>query len=403
MRAQPAHKHSLGTLAGTRVLDLTRVWAGPLATRILADFGAQVVKVGDPRVAYDRSAGTFNKLNRSKTSLALRLDQPEGQDIFKKLVRVSDVVVENFRPRVMKNFGLTYDVLRAEKPDLIMVSMSGFGAQGAYAEYPAFGPSVEAMTGIDSLMGYPDGPPMGSAIAYPDPVAALNGASAIMTALWHRRQTGRGQLVDLSLAEGPVCQIGEFLLASSHGKSPPARIGSSHPDFAPYGCYAAAGEDRWIAVCVTTEAHWRSLCEVMGRPELRGDRRFSNAAARRQHRQEVDALVAGWTSTQESESLMEVLQGRGIPAGAVLDAKDLLGDPHLNERGFFVEISEPDIGLIRYPGQAIRMSAEPAADWKASPRLGEHSRHILGELLRLDERRIGVLEAKGIVGCWSAE
>lgn len=403
MCAQPAYKRSLRTLAGTRVLDLTRVWAGPLATRMLADFGAQVVKVGDPRVAFDRSTGTFNKLNRSKTSLALRLDQPEGQDIFKMLVRVSDVVVENFRPRVMKNFDLTYDVLRAEKADLIMVSMPGFGTEGAYADYPAFGPSVEAMTGINILMGYPGGPPMGSAIAYPDPVAALNAAGAIMTALWHRRQTGRGQLIDLSLAEGPVCQIGEFLLASSHGKNPPARTGSSNPDHAPYGCYPAAGEDRWIAVCITTEAHWRSLCEVMGRPELREDPRFSSAAARCQHRQEVDALVAGWTSTQESDSLMEILQRRGIPAGAVLDARDMLRDPHLNERRFFAEITEPDIGLMRYPGQAIRMSAEPTADWKASPRLGEHSRGILGELLRLDERTIGVLEAKGIVGCWSAE
>ena len=176
---------------------------------MLGDFGAEVVKIGDPRAPSGREGGINNKLNRNKQGLALRLDEAAGKQLFLDLVSVSDVVVENFRPRVMRNFGLTYDVLRGVRPDLIMCSMPGFGTEGEYAEYPAFGPSVETMTGITSLMGYPGGPPQTSAIAYPDAVAGMNSVGAIMTALWHRRRTGHGQFIDLALSEGPVCQIGE--------------------------------------------------------------------------------------------------------------------------------------------------------------------------------------------------
>ena len=202
-------------LKDVRVLDLTRVWAGPLGTRILGDFGAEVIKISDPRVPIDRLSGTNNKLNRNKVNLALRLDHEEGRELFLELVATSDVVVENFRPRVMRNFDLTYERLRKVRPDIVMCSMPGFGTTGEYADYPAFGPSVEAMTGLPSMMGYEGGEPRTSALAFPDPVAGLNATAAIMTALHHRRQTGEGQFIDLALTEGPICQIGEYVAAYS--------------------------------------------------------------------------------------------------------------------------------------------------------------------------------------------
>ena len=231
-------------LADIRILDLTRVWAGPLATRILGDFGADVIKISDPRVPIDRLGGTNNKLNRNKPNLALRLDHDSGRDAFLELVKTADVVVENFRPRVMRNFNLTYKDLRAVRPDIIMCSMPGYGTTGKYADYPAFGPSVEAMTGIPSMMGYEGGPPRTSSLAFPDPVSALNSVAAIMTALNHRRRTGQGQFIDLALIEGPICQIGEFIAAHSRTGIQPPRVGNSHPHHAPYGVYPIARRRR---------------------------------------------------------------------------------------------------------------------------------------------------------------
>ena len=392
-----------GILSNVRILDLTRVWSGPLATRMLADFGAQVIKIGDPRVPVARTSGLFNKLNRNKLSLALLLDNPSGKDIFMRLVEISDVVVENFRPRVMVNFGLTYDALREIKPDIIMMAMSGFGSSGEYADFPAFGSSVETMTGITSLMGYPGGAPMTSAVAYPDPIAALNGASALMTALWQRKRSGRGQLIDLALSEGPVTQIGEFILAYSRNKKQPELVGNGHDKFAPYGCYPSNGEDKWITICVQSEKQWQALCGIMSSPAWASGGKFSDQQSRHEHRDELDTLVGEWTLKHEAQALMRLLQERGIAAGAVVNAKELLEDPHLNERGYFAEIDEPDIGNIRYPGQAIRMSATPLLDWKPAPRLGEHSRRILEDLLQLSEDIIYELEAQGVVGSWPAE
>ena len=389
-----------GPLHKVRVLDLTRVWSGPLATRMLADFGAHVVKISDPRSPVVRTSGTNNKLNRNKLGIALRLDESGGREAFLDLVSVSDVVVENYTPRVMRNFDLGYDKLRSVRPDLVMCSMPGFGTQGPFAEYPAFGPSVEAMTGMTSLMGYPDGPPMMSSIAYPDPVAALNAATAIMTALWHRRTTGQGQLIDLALSEGPVCQLGEQIVQFSRTGVQPPRVGNTHPEHAPYGCYPAAGDDQWIAICVTSDDQWDSIRRLMGEPEWAMSAELNHDAGRVSHRAELDDALGGWTSSQEPRELAASLQARGIAAGPVLNNRQLLDDPHLSERGFFVEIEEPDLGVKRYPGQAIRLSANAAGDWTPSPRLGEHTREVLADLLGLSDEHINGLEAREDIGVW---
>ena len=389
-----------GLLDGVRVLDLTRVWAGPLATRILADFGAHVIKISDPRVPIDRTFGTNNKLNRNKPYLALRLDTSEGRSLFLELTAISDIVIESFRPRVMANFDLGYDALKDVRPDLIMCALSGYGSKGEYAEYPAYGSSVESVTGIPSLMGYRGGPPMPSCIAFPDPAAALNAVGALLTALRHKSKTSEGQFIDLALSEGPVCQIGEFIAASRHGDGQPERLANSHYKWAPHGVYPASGEDRWIAIAITNEEQWRALCESMGRPDLATEGRFCSESARKANEHVLDRTISEWTRRNDNAEIMNKLQSLGIPAGAVHNGRDLLDDPHLSERGFFVELDEPDVGPKRYPGQAIRIAGLDPGRWKPSARLGEHTYDILNGLLGLTGSAISSLEGKGVVGTY---
>jgi len=393
--AQTRAESEPAILSDLRVLDLTRVWAGPLATRILGDFGAEVIKISDPRVPLDRRGGTNNKLNRNKPSLALRLDQEEGREIFLELVAASDLVVENFRPRVMRNFGLTYEDLRRARPDIVMCSMSGFGATGAYRDYPAFGPSVEAMTGLPSMMGYAGGPPRTSSLAFPDLVAALNGVAAIAVALRHRRLTGEGQFIDLALNEGPICQIGEYIAAHSRTGAQPPRAGNAHPDGAPCGAYPAAGDDEWVAVCVSSDEEWSRLRALLAADGV-------DAPARRDA-QTADAALSRWTRRRDAGEVSSALQKIGVAAGRASKNWQLLADPHLNARGFFVEIEEPDVGAKKYPGQPIRSASLRISDWKPSARLGEHTERVLSALLGKDPARIGRLEAREVIGLFHEE
>ena len=372
-----------GLLNGVRVIDLTRVWAGPLVARILADFGAHVVKVSDPRTPTDRTRGVDNKHNRNKDSLALRLDLPKGRDAFLELAAVSDIVIESFRPHVMNNFKLDYESLRRVRPDIIMCSISGYGSQGAVAEFPAYGTSVESITGVPSLMGYEGEMPMTSGIAYPDPVTGMNAAAAIMTALRHRTSTGQGQFIDLALAEGPVCQIGEYIGAYTHNGTQPARSGNSHYKHAPHGVYPCLGDDRWLAIAVTCEEQWHALCRVMGALRLLYDGRFRDEVVRKTNEAALNDIISSWTEQRDAIETMHALQGVGVPAGAVHRSIDMLNDPHLRERDFFVTLDEKDVGRKTYPGQAIITDGLPKQNWRASVPLGEHNEFVLCDLLGL--------------------
>ena len=377
----PVHPCNSPLLSGIRVIDLTRVWAGPLVARILADFGAHVVKVSDPRIPIDRTRGVDNKHNRNKDSLTLRLDLQEGRDAFLELASVSDIVIESFRPHVMRNFRLDYEPLRQVRPDIIMCSISGYGSEGAAAEFPAYGTSVESITGIPSLMGYTGEMPMTSGIAYPDPVTGMNALAAIMTALRHRTVTGQGQFIDIALAEGPVCQIGEFIGAYAHNGEQPERKGNSDYKHAPHGVYRCKGDDRWLAIAVTCEEQWRALCGVMGKPGLAEDRRFSNEAARKENESALNGIIASWTRERDAVEMMCELQAAVVPAGAVHRSVDMLDDPHLRGRDFFVTLDEPDVGRKTYPGQAIIAEGLPKQFWRPSAPLGAHNESIMNNLL----------------------
>lgn len=392
-------------LAGVRVLDFTRVWSGPLCTRILADLGAEVIKIeaplpaGAPPAAGNaaRAGPGFAKLNRNKLGVAVDLRLPAGRDLVRGLVAKSDVLVENFSVRVMPNFGLSYDDLRAINPRLVMLAMPGFGAVGPYRDYMAYGPAIEPMTGLDSLLGYPGGPPMVSAIAYPDAVAGVTAACAILVALAHQRRTGTGQFIDLSQLEATTDLIGEYLLAYQLTGEPPPRLGNAHPRWAPHGTYPCRGEDAWVSLAVRSDADWENFCRATGRADLGRDPDYAGALGRRRHRDRLDVEITAWTRDRDKFEVMETLQRAGVPAGAVLDAAELLENAQLAHRGFYVEARGRDRESFLMPGTPIVVDGIRRQDWQMAPALGEHNHQVLQDVLGLSADEIAHLGATGVL------
>lgn len=402
-------------LEGVRVIDLTRVWSGPLATRTLADLGAEVIKVEAPNARPSpaplssqhssaqpttpvRMQGTFNKLNRNKLSVVLDLKRPEGVEVFLRLVSVSDVVIENYSASVMGNLGLDYERLCEVNPAIIMVSMPGFGTPGPYANYPALGPAIEPMTGITSLMGYQGGPPYVTSVGYPDPIGGIQAVVSVMTALWNRSRTGKGMRVDLSQVEATTALLGEFFVAFQLTGRLPQRMGNRHPYFAPQGCYPCRGDDKWVTLTVRSDAEWKGLCQAMGRPELASDPRLQSAEGRQRHHDEIDSIIAGWTGNLMHTEAMQILQEHGVPSGAVLNAPELLADPNLNSRGFFLPITEHEAGTFPYPGLPITVDGSRPDRRQPAPLFGQHNHHVLCGLLGLSETELSDLESRGVIG-----
>ena len=385
-------------LSDIRVIDMTRVWAGPLGGRIFADFGAHVIRVSDPRSAEQGLGLVDRELNRNKPNLAVRLDTDEGRDIFLELVAVSDVVVENFRPRVMPNLGLDYDSLCAANPGVVLCSMSGFGATGPYATYPSLGTAAEAQSGIVSMLGYPGELPLPTGIAYADPLSGLNMVAAVMNALTHKRETGLGQFIDHSLADSPVAVLGEYVAVSSVTGSTPRPSGNRAGGHAPSRAYAAAGEDNWVAVSVTSDDEWRALRRALGDPESMDSREYATAKGRRTHEAEIDAAIEAWMRDKDAVDAMERLQAAGVPAGRVAKNHDVLSDPHLGARGLFVQLDEPEFGPKRYPGIPIPGNSLDERHWKPASEIGQDSTAVLGELLGYGGERLERLQRDGIVG-----
>ncbi|MEC9366699.1 MAG: CoA transferase [Chloroflexota bacterium] len=369
-----------GSLSGLRILDLTRVWAGPLATRIYGDYGADVIKISDPRVPLVTENGLNSKLNRNKRNIGLRLDKSEGRQIFLELTSISDLVIENFRPRVMRNLDLTYETLLEVNPHIIMCSMPGFGLEGPYAEYPAFGTTAEALAGIPGLIGYDDSLPISSGIAYGDPVSGLNAVGILLTALRQRNITGSGQFIDIALAASPACNLGEFFGATSSNGYQPVINGNKSIDYCPHGAYRVKGDDVWVAISVTDETSWKALVKIVDDSDLESEKYFS--FTNRKHDEAfIDRQLSDWFISQEANEVMVQLQKAGISAGAVLNNRQLLSDPHLNERGFFVDMDEPRFGIKRYDGQSILGNHVDKSYWQTTKDVGESSEEILIELL----------------------
>jgi crotonobetainyl-CoA:carnitine CoA-transferase CaiB-like acyl-CoA transferase len=404
-----------GALAGTRVLDLTWVLAGPYATRILADHGAEVVKIEsrhrpdasrftaalhisrDPTRHPDTS-GYFNNFNRNKRSLALNLGRPEGVDLLRRLCRVSDVVIENFSAGVLARWGLDHAGLASLRPDIVLVSMAGLGQTGPSRDQVTYADAVMAMAGLTAQAGVPGRDPAGFTFGLGDMIAGAHAALGVLAALEHRDATGRGQHVDLSQVEAVAAQLGTAVLEATAAGRRPEPWGNRHPGMAPHGAFPCQGADRWCAIAVADAEQWRALCAAMARPGLAADPRFATLAARKTHEDLLDAEIASLTRQHAAEAVMARCQAAGVPAGVVQDARDLVEcDPQLRARGFYESATHPVAGTFLHEGVVARLAATPGHVWHAAPRLGEHTRELLTGLLELSDAEVDRYLAAGVL------
>jgi benzylsuccinate CoA-transferase BbsF subunit len=400
-------------LAGIRVVDLTQVFAGPTCTRILADLGADVVRFESPnRMDVTRNLITtdndgldhhwlrssyFTIRNTNKREMVLDLAKEEARDILRKLIAGADVVAESFTPRVMENFGLGYDTLRQLKPDIIMISLSGYGQSGPMRDFAGYGMGLEPASGVSSITGYEGGPPIRSGLSFTDPYSGFLGAGAVLTALQYRRRTGKGQYIDLSEQEAAIPIMGAALLEYQMNGRVPERRGNRSAWWAPQGCYPCAGDDRWCVIACRDDADFARMAEAMGHAEWTRDERFATVLARFEHHDALDEAISAWTSQRDHYEVMRTLQAAGVAAAAVLDGKEVLFDPQFRERGQFDVVDQPKLG--RRPVQkhlAAKFRRFDPKSERAAPLLGEHNEEVLRELgLGYDD--ITRLKAEGVI------
>jgi crotonobetainyl-CoA:carnitine CoA-transferase CaiB-like acyl-CoA transferase len=382
-------------LHNIRILDFSWVLAGPYATRLLADFGAEVIKV-QPLLsseADDRfSRGYYNTWNRNKLGITLNMDKPQGVALAKKLVKISDAVVENFTPRVMANWGLDYDNLKKLRPDIIMLSLSVMGQTGPRRDYVGFGPTVHAFSGLTWLTSFPGEPPAGLGFAYADHVAGLYASLALLGALAYRRRTGEGQYIDVSEVEAMASLLGDAIINGQEA----VPVGNKSFYAAPHNVYRCQGDDRWCAVAVFTDEAWRGFRRALGNPSWAEDEKFATLSGRLNHREELDRLVAAWTQQHTPEEVMARLQGNGVAAGVVQDARDLADDPQLRARDFFIELAHPEPGKTIADATPIKLSHTPARYHRA-PAPGQDNDHVYRRLLGLDEGEMAELRENGVI------
>lgn len=373
-----------------RVLDFTWVLAGPYATRLLADFGAEVIKV-QPLLSSETddafSRGYYNTWNRNKLGITLNLERPEGIELAKKLIKKCDAVVENFTPRVTANWGLDYRNLEKIKPDIIMVSLSLMGHTDFRRDYTGFGPTVHAFSGMTYLTSLPGQPPTGPGFSYADHVSALYASLGLLGALEHRRKTGEGQHVDIS----EVVAI-KSLLGNAAGKPEPS--GNNSEEAAPHDIYPCQGKERCCAMAVFTGEEWGGLKRALGNPDWALDKRYSTLAGRMKNRDELDSRITAWTKEHAVEEITAKLQENGVPAGTVQDAADIAGDPQLKSRKFFID--RPDIGRM-VDASPIKLS-EPQAEYNLpAPEPGRDNAYVYGKLLGLSKKEMASLKERGII------
>ncbi len=418
-------------LNGIRVVDLSRVFAMPYAGAYLADLGAEVIKVdccqaqfvdttrtlngpypdNDPGELYWERAGTFQTLNRGKRSITLDLRSGDAIGILKQLVSVSDIVLENFTPRVMQRFGLDYANLRAVKPDLIMVSNTGYGHSGPWSNFGAMATALAPTHGTGAFMGYLDPGPDGRlhdggipnkmGNSYTDFLASWTAQLAVIASLIHRSRTGKGMWVDLAMYQVGSSFIGEGILDFAFNGRRTRRMGNRDHTMSPHGCYPCLGQDEWVTIAVRDDRDWEACCQALGQPSLAGDSRFAHPTDRHGHQDELDEIISRWTSTQSQYQIMEALQSAGVPAGPVLNAKALLADPQYRARGFFQPADHADetgLGRKEYVGRGWSLSESLINPIRPAPMLGEANDYVLSRMLCLNDEEIQRLKDAGTVG-----
>ncbi len=413
-------------LKGIRVIDHGVVYTGTAATTMLADMGAEVIRVEsisrfpawtrgvvarppDPSFGYPESHPgerpwdrwyQLHATSRNKLGITLEMNQPRGAEIYKRLVAISDIIIENFSQGTMDRLGLGYDVLREAKPDIIMVSASGLGSVGPYQGYSTFGSNIDAFSGMMMLRGYPGDPPLmrDPSNVWADNVAAGTVAFAALAALYYRRKTGKGQYIDLSQAEAFIPQMGGTVLDYTINGKIPQATGNRDPGYAPQGCYRCKGQDMWVNISVVTQEQWLAFCRVLGNPEWSKAARLFSVSDRLLNHDELDVLIARWTMEHDRYEVMHLLQSAGIPAGPVLGPAGVYADPHLKERGFFREVTHREAGTHLYPGMCFKYDNTPVEIRIPAPCLGEHNDYVFGQLLGMTAQEIEQLKTENIIG-----
>jgi benzylsuccinate CoA-transferase BbsF subunit len=407
-------------LEGVRVVDMTWVWSGPYCCLLLGYLGADVVKIETSlrpcmtritppfpegkQVGPIAGGGTFAANNLRKRSVTLNLKTAGGLEAARKLISTSDVVVNNFAAGVMDHMGLGYEDLKKLRRDIILITMSGYGETGPYANYVAYGQAQAALSGFTKLTGYRGWPPKNCGYVHADPNAGTHGAFAILAALRYRSKTGAGQFIDMSQWEATLQLMGEGLMEYQiAGKEPGPNDGNRHPSMSPHGVFRCRDMDKehngakldmWVSIVAANEKHWVRLCEAMGQPHLAADPRFATLEARKQNEDALEEIITAWTRPRTAYEVTKTLQAVGVPAFTCNTNKDVFEDPNLNQRGFFVQIDHPTHGVHKYPGIPWSMSGTPGVIKGPAPLLGQHTEEILKEL-GYTERQVEELKKSG--------
>ena len=399
-------------LSGVRVLDFTWAWAGPFCTQTLAHLGAEVIRVestlrpcvtrmippfADNQPGPNR-AGYFNQYNQGKRSILLDLQKPEAVKLAFQLVKHCDVVADNFAAGVISKLGFSYEKLCEIKPDIIQISMSGYGQYGPFRRYVGYGPPASALSGQFWLTGYPGGDPSEIGVSYPDPNAGVMGAYAIIAALLHRDLTGEGQYIDQSQWEAVLVHMAEGLLEWDINHREPKRNGNHDRLMAPHETYKSTGDDdQWVSIAVGTEDEWRSLCQAIGQPALATDARFKSAELRKKNEAALDAIITAWTSGRSKWEAAETLQRAGVAAFPSMSNRDLGEDKALMERGYLVQLEHPEVGRRIHAGIPWKMTGTPTDIRHAAPARGADTDEVFKTLLGFSQQKIDELRQAEVI------
>ncbi len=407
-------------LTGYRVVDFGTAWAGPMAAQLLADLGAEVIKVesreridglrlGRPIVGDDIAGGdrglwpdlqpVFHGINRNKLSVTLNLKTEAGLDLVRRLIAASDVVMNNYSPGVLERLGLSYPDLCRLRPDIILVSMPSVGESGPLRDILAYAPIIQALSGLMSQVGYDGEEQLVGELQAPwsDVVAAMHAALAALAALRHRNLTGQGQFAEVAQLEATTSMLGEGILDYQMTGEVRPPSGNYDPDFAPHNNYRCAGDDQWVAIAARDDEEWAGLRRAMGDPAWASAERFSTKAGRLENISELDQQVSGWTGHLSAEEVVELLQGHGVAAMKVMNIEDQFADPHLQEREAYAEIEHPLVGIEWIYGMPWLLSGTPGGVRTPAPSLGEHNGYVLGELLGVPAADLQRMVEAGVV------
>lgn len=399
-----------GLLKGVKIADFSWALVGPITTNMFSVWGAEVIKIeGRSRPDSRRIAApfkdnipglnrscTFNPYNLGKLSVALNLAVPRGIEVAKKIVAWADIVVDNFAGTAMNRMGLGYEVLKKIKPDLIMLSSCPMGQTGSYPTARAIGAHLTALSGLQSIAGWPDQEPAGLD-SYTDFISPYFNAVAILAALDYHRRTGKGQYLDLSQYEDCIHFVGPQVLDYTVNGRVNPRVGNQHANAAPHNAYRCRGDDRWCTIAVFSDEQWRAFCGVIGNPPWTKDPKFQTLSARKQNESELDRRVEEWTINYSAEDVQNLMQKAGVGAGVVETAEDMLeNDPQFKAREFFWRLEHPEVGMYRAPGPPYKMS-KASPDLKRAPLLGEHNEYVLKQIAGLSDEEVGDLVAAGVV------